>query len=81
MGGSNSVTYEQIFELINQTDEKKQIKLSKKIFKALDKDGSGTLDKSEMMTLVTEFFRMDPKGGYMLHNYTQAGKSESEIWD
>ncbi len=77
MGGSSSITHHDIVHLINEKNERKQTKLSKKIFKALDRDGNGSLNKDEVMTLVVEFFKTDPKAGYLLHNCKRQGGSES----
>ncbi len=55
-----SITIENVNNMIGETDPAKQKEMSEKIFKAMDVNQNGSLDKKEMMGLVEVFWNTYP---------------------
>ena len=76
MGAEHSITIEDIKEMVNEKDEEKHTKKSKKIFDALDSNHNGSLDKKEMMALIEAFWKALPP--QIESTMKQFGMSEKE---
>ena len=70
------IAIEDINAMSAETDPAKQKEMSEKIFKTIDADNDGSLDKIEMMALVEAFWKAIP--AEMKHMMKQFGMSESE---
>ncbi len=57
-----AITVEQVQAMCGEKDEHKQKEMSEKIFKAMDVNHNGSLDKKEMMALVEAYWKTIPGG-------------------
>ena len=54
------ITIEDVKAIAAETDPAKQKEMSERIFKAMDEDHDGSLDKNEMMVLVEAIWKAIP---------------------
>ena len=61
MGSGASISMEDFKHMVEETDPDKQKAASEKIFKTMDVNHDGAINKKEMMALVNAFWKEIPK--------------------
>ncbi len=79
MGSGGSINLEDITQMMKETDPVKQKAASEKIFKSMDANHDGELNKKEIMTLADSFWKANPKE--MLSKMKSLGLKEGDTKD